>query len=359
MTLKFNKAKKSVRPNEIRTIKNVEEYFAEAKIDGARYRIIRENGVTKIISKRISVQTGDYVDKTDNFPQFLFKGTDMFDFDIEVEMVIGNGSNCSSKLVTAISGSLPERAVQLQEENGYLNGVIIDVHNINGKGCDRETVLDKRVITKMFIVDAEHYLTKGKFLQPRCHAGELDPQLLEVIYQDFIDAGFEGVMLKHKRTSEWIKIKKLDTWDYIIAGFQETDSEDFKSRGMWVGSIVLGYINKDEYEEFHKLASENLSLKFLNDIAVYLQGTVYIVDRKEGKAYPVTECGTCSGFDHSIRTDFSNKPHNYIGRVIKVSGQELDKKLGVRHPRFEEFHEDKSALEVTAEDLKRNIKEKE
>ncbi len=327
---KFKSVKKSLRPSELHNYDYVG--IVEAKYDGSRYRIRKVGNQFDIFSKRISVVTNDYVNKTDNFPQFhCFKELD-YDFDIEVEMVVGIGTHCKASHVTRVSGSNPDRAVRLQKEHGWLNAVLIDVHFYKDFAEGLEGFIVSEL--KEILNEQEGYSGATIIMPVQWHSAGYAS--LTEVYEEAVSLGYEGIMLKD---DGWVKVKKVDTWDYVIEGFKESNSANYIKKG-WIGSIIFGYVEPFE--------SDRQSTCFMiNDEVHECQSRRFI------KNHIIVPCGTCGGFDHELRDAMSKNQSEYIGRVIEVEGQELDKKLGVRHPRFVRFRDDKNPLECTKESLLR------
>ena len=56
---------------------------------------------------------------------------------------------------------------------------------------------------------------------------------------------------------------------------------------------------------------------------------------------------TCSGLDEDLKTTISKNQSMFIGKVVKISYMEKTEAGYPRHPRFEMFHESKTAAECT------------
>lgn len=293
-----------------------DDYVAEEKYDGSRYLCIGG----RFFSRRISDIDGLPVEKTANVPHLAER------FNLSKAIYDGEiyypGQNSND--VTAVMGSLPERAKELQEQNGYLHYVIFDILRTG----DGEWLLDKpwHVRRKMLM---EHW------------AGHPDPYIStsyisyrnekRILYRDILTANREGIMFKNinglyvpdKRPAwNWVKVKKHMTDDVVILGYQEPVREytgkdastwdywdgetavtKFYSRG-WIGAIVFGQYND--------------------------QGQL-------------VELGTCSGMNEEIREELSKHKEKYIGSVIEISAMEKTKDGYYRHPQFIRLRDDKNA----------------
>ena len=111
------------------------------------------------------------------------------------------------------------------------------------------------------------------------------------------------------KPKEYIKLKKWVTKDYIILGFTESESEDYRSKG-YIGGIKLG-LN-------------------INDITV--------------------EVGVVGSMSDEWRMEFGKNGLDYIGSVVEVKGFEVFKSGMVRHPSFVRLHPEKEPYECVLED---------
>lgn len=148
------------------------------------------------------------------------------------------------------------------------------------------------------------------------------------IYDDLVEAGIEGVILKNQkgiykegRNSDWLKLKSEKTFDVVVTGF--TDANEGKT-GKWLGQI--GAIEFSAY-------MPDGELKYV---------------------------GRCSGMDDATRKMWTDIRDNeiriqspgiqYGGYVIEVKANEL---VGTgeyrtpRHPQYVTLRTDKVAAECT------------
>jgi bifunctional non-homologous end joining protein LigD len=136
--------------------------------------------------------------------------------------------------------------------------------------------------------------------------------------QSFLDSGFEGAMLKRrkspylpgKRLSDWQKIKRMSTGDFFIIG-----SVDGRGRNEGkVGSFKVAYLDDD-------------------GIPVYCADVAGITDSFRDEA---------TGPDGKIAPE-------WLGRVIEVMGQGRTKNGRIRHPNFVRLRPDKSRTDCTTD----------
>ena len=233
-------------------------------------------------------------------------------------------------MVTTITGSLPERAREVQEREGFLRFKAFDALAYNGADitaepyCARDSCL-------CVAVDAGFHINYAPV-----EWGERKRHL----YVTVIANGGEGIILKNldapyyqgERHKSWVKVKKKKTFDVVCLGFEiakdmtikKGDTEPTPSRIYGkVGAIVYGqYV----LEEPRKTASFEYALDLRTDSKVALK-----------------ELGTTSGFSDTLREDMTNNPSVYIGRVLECEAQEQFVTGALRHPRFLRWRDDKRA----------------
>lgn len=188
-------------------------------------------------------------------------------------------------------------------------------HNFTVPLSDRRTRLEK-------IVDdlERHLIAKGE--NPLVALSEavkgVDPiterQLVLDFFQQQLEAGFEGIMIKDanapyeaKRSKAWLKMKPTETWDLAITDLIE-------GTGKYVG--MLG--------------------------AIQCSGTT-----KDGE---FLEVSVGSGLSDQQRQELWDDRGSLIGQVIEVKAdtvsQNQDGSYSLRFPRFIRFRDDKDAHEA-------------
>ena len=159
-------------------------------------------------------------------------------------------------------------------------------------------------------------------------------------FEDIINSGREGVVLKKldspyfmgkKPMWQWMKLKQKDTADLIVIGYKEPTMEytgkNIESWGFWKEiKGELTPVTKDYYNEW--IGALELGA-YVNDQLVHI-------------------C-TCSGLDEGLKETISSNKAAFIGKVVKISFMEKTEAGYPRHPRFEMFHESKTAKECTWE----------
>ncbi len=293
-----------------------DRYVGEEKKDGSHYLMHVGVGGNRFTSRHESKKTpGLFTEKTDNVPHlrdiFVNENVDVNLEGCVFDGEIVRGTLCSkSSEVTKIMGALPEKAVKLQQELGWVDFCAFDILFDRGKDIRGLPYESRRAI----LVD---YL--APLADPKKHLNiiPVEYQDKEQFYQDIIAQGGEGVILKDREATYgngWAKVKRTSTYDVVITGFEEptkitkkVSGEESTSRfydNGWIGAIVFG---------------QWFGGKLIN-------------------------FGTCSGMDDALREELSRNRESYVGRVIEIEAQERIAKTGrFRHPRFLRFRPDKNA----------------
>ena len=269
--------------NKMNELLDSDKYIAEIKYDGSRY--ISDNG---IFTSRIGK------DKTDNIPHISnFLKTINAVLDGEVYY-----PNADSNLTTTVMGSLPKRAIELQEKQGLIRYVVFDILEYNGISLINKPLTTRQsYLAKLY----NEQLYKNEYIDLSIPCVD-NRKLL----QEAKDNNYEGIMLKNKDAlyvpskrpeHNWYKIKRHMTDDVVIMGFTNGKG---KFAGQ-VGSIIFGKYVNNELEEF----------------------------------------GKCSGMTDEVREDMTLHKDKYIGRVMEIEAMEGTAKGKYRHPQFGKLRNDK------------------
>jgi len=203
---------------------------------------------------------------------------------------------------------------ELALKNGYHRFVIFDVIQWEGKNvCSWTTEERLKIIQehqdkysrypKIQVVPTI-YLTAGNN-QEACWS----------FFKSIVDRGGEGCVLKEMgapyiiggETKQMYKIKKFLTKDFVLLGFEGTDSLTYLEQGMTVSAMYCG---------------------------LYVNGVL-------------TNVTKTSGFNFKWRKAFSDHPELYIGRVVELGGNEIFKTGAMRHSSFLRFRDDRKPEECT------------
>lgn len=273
------------------------EWVCEEKFDGDR-RIAQFVGplAVRYTGSKESVDGTGFVEKTGNLPHLnVVLGLEGTVLDGEIVAPFAKDlPGGKSKYVTAIMGSKPERAVQLQKQHGWLEYMVFDCLFYKGRDIRGRNLHERRALASRVVRKWSNWYAK---MVPQ----ESPPKdlLKRVLAQ-----GGEGVILKHRSHTYgdeklWVKVKGEWTADVVVMGF-EPGAGKYKGS---VGAIKFG--------------------QRIGDVLV--------------------ELGTCRGFTDSLMDNFTKRPKAYIGKVIEIAHNGREPTGAFRHPRFKRFRLDKSA----------------
>jgi len=262
-------------------------HIVEKKLDGSRYLLYLDEN-SRLLSRRISSVTKQYVDKTGNCPHLTKKihytlwGTIL---DGEVTHPLYEKSDAT----TSIMGCDPATAVQRQQKDGWLIYTVYDILKLKGVDLRNEPLSVRKQKLKTFLKEL------GTLL-PIIEHPSFPSSYAKTLYHDVIAKDGEGVMLKDLRSvygDGWYKVKKSVTQDVFIIGYKKTKSYTVKF-GMYdlKGNIV-------------ELGSVPVPPSVLNEILKDMD--------------------------------------SYLMKVIEIKAQEITKSGAFRHPRFIKFRNDKDA----------------
>jgi bifunctional non-homologous end joining protein LigD len=280
---------------------NDSNWIAERKLDGGRYMLYLLDGNARLFSRHISVKNDQLVEKTDNVPHLTYNTPAELNGTVLDAEVTRPGADFGG--VIQVMGSLPAEAIEKQRTGMiYLN--VFDCPRHNGKDITSLPMKGRRAIAEKVV----------KALKNPCIVMvEQRTEGKMEFYKEVVAEGGEGIILKNldavytpgKRSSSWVKMKKAQTYDVVVMGFEQSDSETFKAKG-WIRSVIFG---------------------------VYRAGKL-------------VQVGTTSGMTQNVRADMSMNPSKYIGQVVEVEGQEVLRD-GIRHPRYLRMRPDANPTECT------------
>lgn len=237
--------------------------ISELKYDGHRALMyINEAGNNRVFSRVISKKTLWFTENTDNVPHFR----DMETSGLEGTVLDGEFDYGTTSMgVQSVMGSLPERAIKYQEENGKIHFKAFDILFYKGIDIRRMPLYKRKVYlslviyellsnnsslkelecAKMYYVSDEAYKKMGRyaesikkgreFISINSRVGyfpservESFPSLMEKVLYDEM----EGIMVKDldgiyesKRSKAYIKFKGESTWDCIVMGLKPSTKE--------------------------------------------------------------------------------------------------------------------------------------
>jgi bifunctional non-homologous end joining protein LigD len=281
-----------IEPMKAKTAKDPEAYMgnpewvAEEKFDGTRYlAYMGEDDDVHIISRR-------GVEKTDRLPQLVTELLEWLPQDsiLDGEVIAEDGFLSTMSLV----GSLGSRGMHEQIKYKY---IAFDILKLRG-----DWLLEKPLLRRYNLLHSLgiHNL---EYIQPT-RARVPNYEMLDKIWAN----GGEGVMLKRwastyqpgKRSSDWLKVKAVQTDEAVILGFNPGEGKYADT----IGSIQLG-------------------------------------QRVNGKLKWVANA---SGMTDQLRYEMGEHKQALIGKVIEFAYQYRTEE-SYRHPRFKRYRPDKDPME--------------
>lgn len=322
-------------------------WVAEEKLDGDRRigQFVSHPTLgcqVRFTGRRTSVVDGLLVEKTSNVPHLSGEcfptgipthaiSRDMVGTVLDGEFIMEGGR---SKDVTSIMGSLPERAIQLQTERGWIKWAVFDC--LFYKGLDvRGHSLETRSI---YLRQAMHeWGNRFAFIVPQISKNK------EQFKDMMLEAGKEGIILKslsstYQSEKLWVKVKGELTEDVVIMGYDDPKPESTKvgaTKATATKLALKGWIGAVRFGQYRKVVPPELA-----KVESVEPDNFHLIRRKDGP-YVLCYCGSCSGMEDSLREELSNNKDNYLGAVVEIKANDREPTGKFRHPRWKAFREDK------------------
>ena len=280
------------------------DWTCEEKLDGSRYILaFSKAGKPTLTSRQVSVKNNKLVDKTDNVKGIIIPDLCLQQAGtvIDGEMIADEGFGATVSVMGASKDKAHDRL-----NNGvvHMNYVLYDILKFKGKNVMSKPFSERRKLLEQVIREVN--FPKWKLVRTLPN----DPQS----FFDIVKAGGEGVMMKKldstyilgARSHQWIKVKKVKTYDGFIIGMNEGEG---KYAGT-LGALVIGQHFPDG---------------------------------------AVKEVATISGMTDEMRTEFWNNKLSYQGTCVEFLAQEQTEER-YRHPRFVRLRPDKSIVDCKFKD---------
>lgn len=320
------------------------DYFATEKIDGYWYQFEKTDTDSYLFSRNISAVTGVLTEKSENVPHIIEALSTLPANTIIIGEIFVPGG--TSKNVTRIMGCLPEEAIKRQNEEGQIHFYMHDIIYYNGVDLTQYGAYIRYQILEKVV--AKFNLLQFSFLS---FAQKVEENILDFA-SEVLSRGGEGIVLKKKnapytpdKRPAWssIKIKKTDTIDAFITGFEDATK----------------IYNGKEIETWQYWEEKSSGKKFCgNGYEQYLAGELYPLTKpyffgwktaiKIGcldEKGEVKNIGTISsGLTDALRQDFAEHPEKHLRRVVEIRCMEKDNaEKTLRHGFMVGFRDDKSA----------------
>lgn len=300
-------------------------YVLEEKIDGCHYKMLGDRFFST-----------ENVEKTDNYPHLrdFFKSLAMQNIVLDGEI---NYPGKTAQYCTHVTGAAPGAAKLFQEQNGFIHYTIFDILRTPKANWTLRNTYQERRKTLRYFYDT---FVKGKPIEEFIHISTMVMDGKREFLEGLLERGLEGGVLKRldsqyimgkKPMWQWMKIKQEEDTDLVVIGFEpakvDYEGKSIETHAYWKN---IGGVDRP-VTKFHFYGWIG-SIVF----GAYVDGVL-------------TRICTASGFPEDIRTDMTNNPDNYIGRVARVTYMERTTAGYPRHPAFKNMHEGKAATECTWE----------
>lgn len=308
----------------VESIWNDDAWTAEVKFDGER-RIAQFCGKLVRFTGTPSRKSGKPVEKTDQLPhlsgaymvgdgagdRFTKPPASLAGTVLDGELIAPaklKADGGQSKLVTAISNSLPEEAVRKQTEVGWLRYVVFDCLYWKGDYVGDRALTERRQYASCAV---------RTWNNPHVSWAEVSTDKRKLL-RNVLAAGGEGVVLKHNDhrygdDKRWVKVKYEATADVVIMGFKAAKEMSKKTDGE---------ISMTKY------AAEGL-------IGAVLCG------QYDGKK--LVEVASISGMDDDLRRWLTDNQRKSKGLVVQIKHNGREPTGRFRHPRWDRWRPDKAA----------------
>lgn len=346
-------------------------YIATEKIDGYWSQLVIDNNEVHFYSRVVSKKTGFYVDNIEKVPhiadwanRYLPNGTVLLG-----EVYVPHGT---SKDVTRIIGSLAPKAIQRQEDEGYLNFWLHDIL----AWCGEDYVMNKVPYGKRYsnlceYIDLNDDIPLPKFIQVApCYDNyyiDLPKKAEEIIAR-----GGEGLVLVDdcsiykpgSRNMDMFKIKRHDTFDAIcmkiLPPTMEYSGKDTEHWNLWV---ERGEATKDgKYDWIRLPIGDNrykdakINPHIYKPVTAdwyYRKPNAIVVGVYEDNIGGILRiANVSSGFTEEDKASLRDNHKNWIGCVVEIAAMSVDKEAcSVRHPVFVRQRTDKPKEDCTFESV--------
>lgn len=305
------------------------EYFGQIKKDGFWYMFEKDiEGNCFLFSRVISKQTGHLTEKSANVPHIISSLNGVPNGTIIIGEIYYPEIGMTSKDVSKIMGSLPDKAIQRQEEYGKLHYYVYDILQLAGELLLNKTNWSRycklELVYNVYGLKQSPYIELAEVFEP--HNTNLD-----MMIDELINSGEEGMVLKSyygkyipdkKPAWNMIKFKREDDADVICLGFDPPTKE---------------YSGKELENWQYWEETSNGKIPITKPYAKGWIGAIKIGVIKNGE---IIEIGTVSsGLTDEICEAIKADPMNYIGKPLSVKYMQTYEEA-LRHPVFVRWRED-------------------
>ena len=325
------------------------EYFGQKKLDGNWYAFVKGIGGEKyLFSRNESVKTKLLTEKIENVPHIakaldcLPNGTVL----IGEIYVPGGDSNATRRIM----GCLPQKALERQQEEGWVHYYIFDCVAFDGETFFNEGSWDRWIKTKD--IYNLYNLSKYDFLDL---AETIETDLYSKA-MEYLSKDEEGMVVKKKtapytpgKKPAWssIKIKKMDYVDCICIGFEDAtkyyDGKEITTWPYWEKVLDDGTTIQLHVCQYGDTDWQPITKGYYYGWKTSMKLGAY--DDKGN----LIEIGTVSsGLTDELKEAFAKEPEKYLNRVVSIQCmQRNNEEHTLRHGFFRGFRDDKNITDCT------------
>lgn len=338
----------------MKKIFNNNEYIATRKIDGFWLELMKFNDEVHAFSRNISKKTGFLTDDIAKLPHLSEWMLDSVPNGtcIVTEVYVPNGT---SRDVTTVLGSLPPRAIAIQEKSGWLKFWAHDLLMYNG-----DDYVAARASYSRRYSDLCKYFDLNETPDWFDVAPSVDSKYIDIQKKagELIEGGAEGIVAVRadsfykpgSRTLDMFKIKRGDTVDCVCSAIIHPtmiySGKDIEHWQYWCAGddqttpLSIG----QHYGENHAIpVTSDYYLGRPNAIEISLYDTT-------GNLIKIGQVS--SGFTDADKNYMREAPEDWIGQVVEIGVMSVDKDaLSVRHPHFIKRRIDKPKTDCTIESV--------
>lgn len=299
--------KKKITVEEMRSGKYPPGCIVEEKTDDCRYLLqLRPNGakINYLTSRRISKQTGEYVEKQNWMPilrDWNFGGLT----DVVIDGGLYDPKNpraFASDVIKAMKlGTAHYRAFDLLRVNG------VDLTNLSWKERRLRLVSLIKVINETCECPL---ITASK----RIKDAPID------YLNKILKAGGEGIVLKDPSApygEGWTKVKRKSTYDVFITGYEAPTSEIYAKKG-WFGALKIAQMK-------------------------YEPGKVFKGKKSISSSAAPIDLGQVKNMTDELRAKISADRKKYIHAVVEISAETRLDSGKFRNPSVIQLRDDRDA----------------
>ena len=323
-------------------------YWAEEKVDGARYLMFIGETGNRFTSRQKSRKTGLPVEKTENVPHLANASLPC----LAGTILDGEMQHDDFSQTVSVMGSKPDRAISLQEKIGFIHYYAFDILEYKGESVRNRPYRERRKLLEQVereifgLLGIEHFQITKVVKSDK-----------KQFYETIVAKGGEGVILKHidglyedgTRSGGWVKVKKYITDDVVITGSDKpTRYYDGKAlRGKTTWRYWESTIVDDNYLEKELTMKEAEELHYRPVTRAWFKGWIGAIKFGQYREGKLIELGQTSGIDDEMKELLSNGfceiKEEYLGTVIEIGAMEQMKSGAYRHPRFIKLRPDRDA----------------